>query len=759
MERINLGGKWKLTGKRAWQDNSLITLDTTVPGEAQLALIEEGILPKDIYMGKNLKALEEYEDYEWWYERTIVAPKNRTNIWLVFKGVDCVAEYYLNGVKFAESDNAFIAHEFRVDEYLNDGENLLTVHIKSHIAEIHKTKLDLFDFAATRKDTSDITALRRPIHTYGWDIMPRCVTAGIWRDVYLEVRDKIYFTQAYFDFRYINLNWVNFYYETESEFKDFKNVTIKIDAVCGDSEIHVENNPGYSKNNKIAYKSGCISFDFNDAKLWWPIGYGEQNIYDASIKILSDEKLVHEFKTCFAIRNIELERTALTDGKNGYFRFKINGEEIMCKGTNWVPLDAFHSRDKERLLNALNLAKDCGCNTIRCWGGNVYEDHEFFDFCDESGIMVWQDFAFACYNYPQGEWFTKKVEKEVEYIVKEYRRHPSIILWCGDNEIDYPHTAKNILPSMNILSRKVIPETVRKHDIMRPYLESSPYISDEIAVGYNESSATCSSEAHLWGCRAYYKSDFFKQSKAHFVSEIGYHGCPSFKSIRKFITNENVWPYNNSEWALHSTDWQERLNRVTLMEKQVRQMFGFVPNNPDDYALASQISQAEAFKYFIERMRIDRPNKSGVIWWNLLDGWPQMSDAVVDYYYEKKLAYHYIKRVQKPFIVAVGELNDWYMPVYLCNDTLVEKKGNVKIYDADTKKVLLEKEFTAPKNTSVVLDYIEGYYYEKKLLIIEWEVDGEKGYNHYLMGSPAHDFEKYKNWIKKSCVYEGSVFR
>lgn len=749
MNKINLNGKWKLTGNKYKDKTIKVSLDTTVPIEAQLALVENGILPEDIYMGKNIKLLEEYEDYEWIFEREFDAPEQKENVWLVFKGVDCVAEYFLNGEKFGESDNAFIAHEFKVDEYLKSGKNILTVYIKSTMVELHNKKLNLFDFSATRKETSDITALRRPIHSYGWDIMPRCVTAGIWRDVSLEVRDKIYFTQAYFDFRSINVNWVNFYYATESEYEDFNDISIIIDAACGDSIIHVENNPCYGRRDNILFKSGCVSFEIENPKLWWPVGYGEQNIYDASIKIYSRKKLVHELKTCFAIRNVELERTALTDGKNGCFRFKINGEEIMCKGTNWVPLDAFHSRDKSRLKNAFELVKECGCNVIRCWGGNVYEDHEFFDFCDKNGIMVWQDFAFACFNYPQQEWFFEKVREEVAYIVKEYRHHPSIVLWCGDNEIDYPYTGKYLLPSMNQISRTVIPQELRKHDIFRPYLESSPYIADEIAVGYNESGTTCSSEAHLWGCRAYFKSDFFKQSKAHFVSEIGYHGCPSFKSIEKFITKENVWPYNNSEWALHSTDWQERANRVILMEKQVRQMFGFVPNNPEDYALASQISQAEAYKYFIERMRVDRPNKSGVIWWNLLDGWPQMSDAVVDYYFEKKLAFEYIKRVQKPFIIALGELTDWSMPVVLCNDTLEEKKGTVKICDADTKEVLLEKDFVAKENTSTVLDYIETYYYEKKLLIIEWDVNGEKGYNHYLCGSPAHDFEKYKKWLEK----------
>jgi beta-mannosidase len=260
-----------------------------------------------------------------------------------------------------------------------------------------------------------------------------------------------------------------------------------------------------------------------------------------------------------------------------------------------------------------------------------------------------------------------------------------------------------------------------------------------------------SPEDHLWGARDYFKSDFYKNAPAHFVSEMGYHGCPSLESIKKFISPEKVWPYqNNSEWILHSADQNGDDGRVMLMHKQVRQLFGEIPTDPETYITASQLSQAEAKKFFIEHMRIGRPTKCGIIWWNLLDGWPQMSDAVVDYYYDKKIAYRYIKRSQAPFSVAVDEIQNWGSGVFALNDTLTEKRGKVKITDAETGEVMREFSFTAPKNASTRITTLPLFYSDHKMLIIDWELeDGECGRNHFLVGYPPFDLKKYVEWAKK----------
>ena len=218
----------------------------------------------------------------------------------------------------------------------------------------------------------------------------------------------------------------------------------------------------------------------------------------------------------------------------------------------------------------------------------------------------------------------------------------------------------------------------------------------------------------------------------------------------KFITPEKVWPYqNNSEWILHSSDQKGSDYRVMLMEKQVRQLFGTVPTEPEDYILASQISQAEAKKYFIERMRAGRPQKTGIIWWNLLDGWPQMSDAVVDYYFTKKLAYGYIQRSQAPFCIIADEIANWQSRIVACNDTLRQQSGHCRVMDAETKEILLDKDFIAQPNASTGIGEIPLYYSDHKVLLMQWEVNGEKGWNHYLCGYPPFDLEWYKNVIKE----------
>ena len=413
-------------------------------------------------------------------------------------------------------------------------------------------------------------------------------------------------------------------------------------------------------------------------------------------------------------------------------------------------VDAFHCRDAERYDKALALVKDIGCNILRCWGGNVYEDHKFFDFCDRNGIMVWQDFAMACGEYPETEEFMTNLKQEVVSVVRKLRQHPSLILWAGDNEVDACFPMYD--PNKNRLTRELLLSCIRDNDLYRPYLPSSPFISEKMhAAGFgSQHMGSRIVEEHIWGPRDYFKSDFYKTNTAHFVSETGYHGCPSLDSIKKFITPERVWPYtNNPEWILHSSDQYGRDHRVMLMEKQVKQLFGDVPTEPEDYIIASQVSQAEAKKYFVERMRVGRPDKTGIIWWNLLDGWPQMSDAVVDYYFDKKLAYSYIKRSQAPFTVAAGELNNWHLPVYACNDTLTEREGHLTVKDAFSGEIIHECDFLAKANTVTLLASLQLYYSERRYLIFEWVQNGECGYNHYVCGYPPFSLAEYKEFIKK----------
>lgn len=736
MKRISLCGVWALKGKKQDRAEEPISLSAQVPGCVQLDLSAAGLLPSDLLMGENILEAEKYEHHEWWYERTFASPEEKENVYLVFEGVDCLAEYYLNGIKLGESDNMFISHEFRIDDYLEDGENTLTVHLRS--ATLAADTED-YPIRLLRSLNIDGCYLRKAPHSFGWDIMPRAVTAGLWREVRIEVRDQFWFSQAF-----VGAHWNKnaFFYTIATDQTVMDGVEIELVGSCGNSTVR--------ERHKCKNKFGVFPIYIKDPKLWYPYGYGEPNVYDCKARIYQNGALVHEEDLIFGIRDIKLDRRDPDGFDKGQFRLLINGVEIMCKGSNWVPLDAFHSRDAERYDEALALVKDIGCNILRCWGGNVYEDHKFFDFCDRNGIMVWQDFAMACAQYPETDQFKAQIQKEVTSVIRKLRNHPSIVLWAGDNEVDASFPMYD--PNKNQITRKWIPNCVRDNDYGRPYLPSSPYISPEMyAAGIgSQKHHSVLPEEHTWGPRDYFKSDYYKQNGAHFISEAGYHGCPSLQSIQKFITPQNVWPYhNNAEWILHSSDQNGNDHRVMLMERQVRQLFGEVPTDPEDYILASQISQAEAKKYFIERMRVGRPEKTGIIWWNLLDGWPQMSDAVVDYYFTKKLAYGYIKRSQAPFAIVADEISSWNLPIYACNDTLKKQRGHITVKDAENEEILYSADFEAAENSSTLLTKLPIYYSEKRMLIFEWETDGSCGFNHYLCGYPAFSLDWYKKMIQK----------
>jgi len=738
MNTISLNGIWQLRGRPQEGDPGReLLLHAVVPGCVQLDLSREGYLPADLYMGENIRQTEAYEDWEWWYERTFTAPEQRDNVWLVFEGVDCLAQYYINGQKIGESENMLIPHEFEISRYVQEGENTLTVHLSSPVIAAHNRSYPAAALLAW--GPAEETAVRKAPHGYGWDIMPRAVTAGLWREVRIEVRDPVYFSQLYFmtaDQPYSLL------YELCGPRDLLTHLEIEVEGCCGESRF-------YTRQPLPRGKTGRVDFTIPDPKLWWPYGYGEAHVYDAVIRLYRDGVPVQQQTASFGLRSIELERTDSTDGHSGRFRFLINGVEIMCKGTNWVPLDAFHCRDAARYDAALALVKDIGCNMLRCWGGNVYEDHAFFDFCDRNGIMVWQDFAMACRFYPQDEGYQRQIREEATALVRRLRNHPSLVLWAGDNEVDVmlasdPHPMD---PAINHLTRRVLPQVVGLNDPTRPYLPSSPYVADTV---YRSGSLRSCPEDHLWGPRDYYKSDYYKNSPAHFVSEIGYHGCPSLESIRRFITPDRVWPYtDNPEWILHSSDQKGDPGRVLLMEKQVRELFGQVPTDPEEYVLASQICQAEAKKYFIERMRAGRPDKTGILWWNLLDGWPQMSDAVVDYYFTKKRAYEYIKRSQAPFAIIAGEPEDGVLKLLACNDTLGAAQGSFTVTDGLTDALLLEGSFTAPENATTCIGEVALCACDQRFLMIRWTADGATGFNHYTCGERPLSLDAYKRFIHK----------
>jgi len=742
MKTQDLGGQWELFGFP--QRTSPVKtpaglaghepIPASVPGEAQLALSEAGLLPADLYMDMNMQLLRKYEFYEWWYRRRFTAPPEDGRAVLVFEGVDCVAEYYLNGQLFGRSGNALIAHEFDVTDILLEGGNELAVRLASPIEKAAERAGDTAALERAQRGCMESLRLRRPPSSYGWDILCRCVTCGLWRDVRLERRGPHRVAQMYVTTKSASPDRarLRLFYVFETTGLS-ENLRWRLEGFPGDEET-----PAFSLEKELWFHAGNEDFDIENPQLWWPAGYGEQPLYRIRLSLWRGEELLCERRETLGIRTLRLEHTVITTPeKPGRFRFYVNGQPIMCKGSNWVPLDAFHSRDAARYERTVGMLRDTHCNIVRCWGGNVYEDHAFFDLCDRYGILVWQDFGMACGLYPRDEDFASQMKTEARAVIQKLRQHPSLALWSGDNECDGSYQGAGMDPNRNFVTREALRLEVENHDGARDYLPSSPYVGPELAAGLGQPS-----EDHLWGPRDYYKSPFYINSRACFVSEMGYHGCPNRESMEKFLSPGALWPWRgNKEWLFHAADFLAGEGpyayRIELMAKQIAEVFGEIPDDLDTFIMASQLVQAEAFKFFIETARLRKWERSGIIWWNLLDGWPQFSDAVVDWYWGKKLAYDWIKRAQRPLHLMFSEPQNWHIELVAGNDSLEAREGSYRVWDAHSGETMLEGEFAVPANENRPLGRVPVCGGVRRLFLIEWECGGGAERGHYLHGKPA----------------------
>ncbi|MFC2089749.1 glycoside hydrolase family 2 protein [Bacteroidota bacterium] len=750
----------------------------TVPGNVEIDLEREGIID-DPMIGDNVYKLRKYESYHWWYEREFNMPdiKKGEHVELVFEGIDCIADIWLNNRLIASVENMFVEHHYDVTNLLSQ-HNTLQVHIKS--TELEARKYFRNNFGVRYDQLGEAASVRKAPHMFGWDIMPRLLSAGIWRDVKLEIIKPTYFTSVYWvtkdvypDVKKANI-YVDWQFQTDRLTIDDLTMTIVLEK--DGSEIYHKSFP------IITTISRERIWGLEDVEFWWPRGFGDQSLYHALLTVTDPEGTVlAENMQKIGIRKAQLVVTPInTVEQPGDFHFEVNGEYVFVKGTNWVPLDGLHSRDIQHVDEAVGMLADLNCNMIRMWGGNVYECDRFYDLCDQHGIMVWQDFTMGCTTYPQEEDFQRKVKAEAEKVIRRLRNHPSIVLWAGNNEndvsLDWAGDQSHIDPNTDLISRHVLPLAVREWDPQTPYLPSSPFISEEVFKVYNRISQELSPEMHLWGPRGYYKAPFYTENRAKFVSEIGYHGCPNLESLKKMMHPEYVYPWMkgentdaeevvtvigetkkpetliwNKEWQCKATrshpNSETNIERNFLMVNQIKEVFGTCPMELEDFVTASQIVQAEAKKYFIEFWRMNKGNRNGILWWNLRDGWPIVSDAIVDYYGGKKLAYPYIKKVQTDVCVMVGDANASGHSVTLVNDTREEKRVRVFIKDHDSGRTLLDKKVTVESNGKLEVGHLPGVS-KNELWIIEYEVENKTNYNHYVAYTPPMSYERYKEWLK-----------
>lgn len=737
-------------------------VNAEVPGNFELDLIRAGKLPKDIFFGTNILEVQKYESTHLWYFTVFQLERTDDDAFLSFEGVDTVSEIYLDGVLLGKTENMLIPYEFSL-EGVAPGQHELMVHIIPASVYCRNQPLDVT--CRSLRVNWDAVYIRKAPYMFGWDIMPRAVSGGLWRPVSVVYKPKERIEEYFCLIDHIcsDLAKVHMQLLIHSDVDDVKEYTIRIQGICDDSTFFVEKQPW-------SFHEG-IFWNIPHPKLWWPKNYGAPHLYETTVTLLRNGEICDQVTFNLGLRTVELIRTSFA-GPDGDFHFKVNGKKIFVMGTNWVPTDVFPSRHDEKTARGLELANSLGCNMIRCWGGNAYPGNSFFDYCDRHGILVWQDFSMACGTYPTSEHFRDLFQTEVEAVIKRLRQHSCIALWSGDNECDQVYRGSGTMQDNhwvggldandNVLTRRILCDSIRRLDPGHPWLPSSPYYDPAVFADMRRDGGPkfSPSEDHLWGPRDYFKGDFYyTNSVCHFASETGYHGCPSPATLKKIIAEDRLLNFGDRKhcedphWLVHAAGYDTSPNsayayRIPLMTRQVERLFGDAPSDINRYALESQISQAEAKKFFVEHFRIGKWYRTGILWWNIIDGWPQISDAVVDWYGTKKLAYYYLGTSQTPFCMMMDE-PDENNNLTLCasNDTGTSVSVRYRVTNALTDEEILSGSCTIGSDeTAKIAKFPERPIY----YLIHWEGDC-CGQNHFTgrIGDGIR-LEEYVQFLKKA---------
>jgi beta-mannosidase len=587
--------------------------------------------------------------------------------------------------------------------HLHAGKNLLRIVFPSPIkAAAEVAAGDLFRL---KSKTEDKTYIRKPAYEYGWDWGPRFVTSGIWKPVRIEAWDKVRIADLAIRQRDVSREVAHLDAEVEVEA-----------ASAGSAKVSVQ----YSNNGAPATIVATVSvhagrniidlpIEIRQPKLWYPAGYGEQPLYDFTAQVGTGGQVSESRKVRAGLRSIELHRVLDKWGRS--FELVVNGIPVFAKGADVIPFDSFPNRvttaDYRRILQS---ARDANMNMIRHWGGGYYETDEFYAICDELGIMVWQDFMFGNDWQPGTYAFKLNIEAEAEDQVRRLRNHPSIVVWCGNNEtesaLNWP--ARKVLPldvkyqmwqDYLIEFSGILPRVVARLDPETPYWPSSPSADYEpVSESYH------TGDDHIWDVwhgRVPFAT--YETHHSRFVTEYGFQSFPEMKTVEAFTQPEDRTSIFTPVMLAHQKNNE---GNAIIHDYLLRDY-----SEPKDFAsflYVSQVLQAEGIKIGAEHFRRSRPETMGSIFWQLNDCWPVASWSSIDYYGRWKALQYYARRFYAPILVS-PHVEDGALKVYIVSDKVNAEPVTlrVRLMDFDGK-ALLEETHTvdvAPLASKVYLDW------------------------------------------------------
>jgi beta-mannosidase len=684
-------------------------LPATIPGDVHLDLLANKKIT-DPFFRDNESKLQWIEQESWEYQLSFeVTPAllSRANVDLVFDGLDGAAEVSLNGAKLLSAGNSFRVWRVPAKSHLHAGKNLLSVVFQSPLKAA--AEIAAGDPWQPKTKTEAKTYLRKPAYEYGWDWGPRFVTSGIWKPVRLEAWNGVRI--ADFAIRQRDVSKEVAHLDAEVEIEADARV-----ANAGPASVIVK----FSDNGKPVMAYAKVNFhagrnvidlpiEIKKPKLWYPTGYGEQPLYEFTAQVVSTEQGIDERKVKAGLRSIVLHRELDKWGRS--FEFMVNGIPVFAKGADVIPFDSFPNRvTTANYRRILQSARDANMNMIRHWGGGYYESDEFYAICDELGIMVWQDFMFGNDWQPGTYAFKQNIEAEAEDQVRRLRNHPSIVLWCGNNETESALNwgSRAALPAdvrfqmwqdyLTVFSG-ILPRVVARLNPETPYWPSSPSADyEEVSDHYQ------SGDHHDWSVW-HGRVPFSEYEKHHwrFVTEYGFQSFPEMRTVESFTQPEDRTGIFTPVMLAH----QKNNEGNSLIQDYTNKDYP-APKDFPSFLYVSQVVQAEGIKIGTEHFRRLRPETMGSIFWQLNDCWPVASWSSIDYYGRWKALQYYARRFYAPVLVS-PHVEDGVLKVYIVSDKVKIEPATlrVRLMDFDGKVLLEENSAVkvAPLTSKVYLDW------------------------------------------------------
>ncbi|WP_410006672.1 beta-mannosidase [Aequorivita nionensis] len=743
-ETISLNGDWQFSedGKNDWKT-------AEVPGTVQADLLRLGEIP-DPFLKKNEDSIQWISERNWQYKKQFSVSEEilkRTKHFLNFEGLDTYAKVFLNDSLILSANNAFRSWEVDISDALKP-ENELLIIFKSPDS-IEKSEAEKLDYelpGGSRVFT------RKPQYQYGWDWAPKIKTIGIWKNISLINYNVARLKDVFLETKSISDSLAEIVAKFEIETVKEEEITLKI--------TNKNTSETFSSNfkTKAGESEYQIPFNIKTPKLWWTYNLGEPYMYDIQVELIHNKNVLETHSKKIGVRSIKLITEKDSIGESFYF--KLNGKPVYMKGANYVPQQIFETKlDQEKYTKLIDDAVSANMNMLRVWGGGIYEDNYFYQLCDAKGILVWQDFMFACTMYPGDAEFLENAKQEAIENIKRLRGHPSLALWCGNNEnsegwqrwgwqdgkteAQKQEMWKNYYAVFN----HILPRAVDSLSPNMNYWESSP------KYGRGDKRYQFEGDAHDWWVwHDGYPFEHFEEEVPRFMSEFGFQSFPSVETI-KYATERDSVLFNDPLFANH----QKHARGFEIIEDYMARDFP-VPQNDDDYVYMSQLLQAYGISKGIHAQRRAKPYNMGTLYWQLNDCWPAVSWSSIDYLGNWKALHYSAKKAFDNILISVEEKNDT-LNIFVVNDSFKNIKDSlsVKLMDFDGT-VFFEKQINAesPENSSKIMFSLplETLQFHRKSCVLKISF-GKSEFLHYFVKPKDLKLSKSEIEIKSEKVKDG----